>query len=164
MKYDNKEDIIQFTPQWKGERFDNGRPRVADDVIKRMESVALEEAWGVVQGAGYKHQYQGDWKVLPENKVLVGRAVTGVLVPQRPDLHDALLEYGHEKEGRIGFFNSWVIEVLQQDDVMVIDIRGREPGQYGGGAHPAGSGSVVRHPRRAAGRRRPQPGHLLPGL
>jgi regulator of RNase E activity RraA len=122
VKFDNKEDILQLTPQWKGDRFDNGRPRVPDDILKRIENVTTEEAWGVLWGSGYKHQFQDGWQVVPEGKVLVGRAVTGVMVPQRPDLHDVLLEYGHEEEGRIGFFNSWVIEILQQDDVMVIDM------------------------------------------
>ena len=134
MRYDNKEDIIQLTPQWKGERFENGRPRVPDDIIKRMKHVALEEAWGVCWGNGYKYQFQDEWKVIPEGAVLVGRAVTGVMVPQRPDLHDYLLEYGQKEEGRIGFFNSWVIETLVEDDVMVIDMFDKIfQGTYSGG-------------------------------
>ena len=134
MRFDNKEDIIQLTPQWKGDRFDNGRPRVPDDIIKRMEKIALEEAWGVLWGNDYKYQFQDDWTVIPEGKVLVGRAVTGVMVPRRPDLHDCLLEYGHEEEGRVGFFNSWVIETLQADDVLVIDMFDKIfQGTYSGG-------------------------------
>ena len=134
MRFDNKEDIIQLTPQWKGDRFDNGRPRVPDDIIKRMKHVALEEAWGVCWGNGYKYQFQDEWKVIPEGAVLVGRAVTGVMVPQRPDLHDYLLEYGQKEEGRIGFFNSWVIETLVEDDVMVIDMFDKIfQGTYSGG-------------------------------
>ena len=92
MKFDNKEDILQLTAHWQGDRFENGRPRVGDDILKRMQHVALEEAWGVLWGNGYKHQFQDEWKVVPEGKTLVGRAVTGVMVPQRPDLHDTLLE------------------------------------------------------------------------
>ena len=134
MKFDNPEDIVQLTPQWKGDRFDNGRPRVPDDILRRMEKVALEEAWGVLWSHGYKYQFQGDWKVIPEGKVLVGRAVTGVLVPQRPDLHEYLLEYGHKEEGRVGFFNSWVIETLVEDDVLVIDMFDKiYQGTYSGG-------------------------------
>jgi len=134
MRFDNKEDIIQLTPEWKGERFENGRPRVPDDIIKRMERVSTEEAWGVIWGKGYKHQFQGDWRVTNPGQVLVGRAVTGVLVPMRPDLHNYLLEYGQKEEGRIGFFNSWVIETLQRDDVLVIDIFDKVyEGTYSGG-------------------------------
>ena len=134
MKYDNREDILQLTPHWEGERDDNGRPRVSDDILKRMQHVALEEAWGVLWGHGYKHQFQDEWKVIPEDKVLVGRAVTGVMVPQRPDLHDTLLEYGQKEEGRVGFFNSWVIETLKPGDVMVIDMFDKIfQGTYSGG-------------------------------
>jgi len=122
MRFDNKEDIIQLTPLWKGERFENGRPKVPTDIIRRMERVTTEQAWGVIWGKGYKYQFEGNWKIVHPEKILVGRAVTGVMVPSRPDLHEYLLEYGQKEEGRIGFFNSWVIETLQEDDVMVIDM------------------------------------------
>ena len=125
MRFDNKEDIIQLTPLWKGERFEDGRPKVSDDILRRMEKVATEEAWAVLWREGYKHQFEGNWKVMHPSKVLVGRAVTAVMVPTRPDLHDCLLEYGHKEEGRIGFFNSWVIETLTEDDVMVVDMFGK---------------------------------------
>ena len=52
-------------------------------MLKRMQHVALEEAWGVLSGHGYNHQFQDEWKVIPEDKVLVGRAVTG-MVPSVP--------------------------------------------------------------------------------
>ena len=134
MRFDNREDIIQLTPKWEGDRFDNGRPRVPDDILRRLEKVALEEAWGVCWGNDYKYQYQDGWMVYPAGKSLVGRAVTGVMVPRRPDLHDYLLEYGQKEEGRAGFFNSWVIETLQKDDVMVIDMFEKIfQGTYSGG-------------------------------
>lgn len=134
MRFDNREDIIQLTPRWKGERFDDGRPRVSDDIIRRMEKVSTEEAWSVLWRKDYKHQFEGNWRIMHPHKVLVGRAVTAVMVPRRPDLHDCLLEYGHEKEGRIGFFNSWVIETLTEGDVMVVDLFGKiREGTFVGG-------------------------------
>lgn len=150
MRFDNKEDIIQLTPLWKGERFENGRPKVSDDILKRMEEVATEEAWSVLWRNGYKYQFEGEWKTIHTDKVLVGRAVTGVMVPRRPDLHDYLLEYGHREEGRIGFFNSWVIETLQEDDVMVVDMFAKVyEGTFSGGnlstavATRTGRGQVI---------------------
>lgn len=122
MRFDNSDDIRQLTSQWDGERFPNGRPKVPDDIIKRMEKVTTEEAWAVLWRHGYKYQFQGEWRVMHPDKILVGRAVTAVMVPMRPDLHEYLLEYGHKEEGRVGFFNSWVIETLQEDDVMVVDL------------------------------------------
>jgi regulator of RNase E activity RraA len=122
MKFNNREDIIQLTPLWTGERFPDGRPRVPDDILRRMQRVVTEEAWSVLWQHGYHFQFEGNWTQLRPEIVLVGRAVTGVFVPHRPDLHDYLMDYGHETEGRIGAMNSWVIETLVEDDVIVIDL------------------------------------------
>ena len=125
MKFGNREDIIQLTPLWEGERFPDGRPHVPDDMIRRMERVTCEEAWSVLRRNGYNFQFEGGWTRLHPDRVLVGRAVTGVFVPRRPDLHDALMAQGQENEGRIGEMNSWVIETLVKDDVVVIDLFGK---------------------------------------
>ena len=37
----SKEELIEYTPEWKGERFEDGRPRVADDIIERMKNVTI---------------------------------------------------------------------------------------------------------------------------
>lgn len=122
MKYSNRDDIIQLTPLWTGDRFDDGRPRVPDDIIKRMEKVSTEEAWSVLWNSGFKYQFEGNWKMVHSDKVLVGRAVTAVMMPTRPDLSDYLLEYGQKEEGRHGFFNVWVVDSLVDNDVMVVDM------------------------------------------
>lgn len=122
MKFDCAEDIIQLTPLWKGERFEDGRPKVPTDVLRRMRNITLEEAWGPLWSKGYKYQFQGDFKIVHPDQKLVGRAVTSVMVPMRPDLHETLLNYGHEKEGRRGFFNQWVIDTCVEDDVVVVDL------------------------------------------
>ncbi|MBD3181353.1 RraA family protein [Candidatus Poribacteria bacterium] len=151
MKFDNREDIIQLTPLWEGERFPNGRPKVPGEVLRRMEKITLEEAWGPLWGRGYKYQFQGDFKMIHPNKILVGRAVTAVMVPMRPDLNDYLLKYGQEKEGRKGYFNAWVVDSLQEDDVLVVDLFDKIfQGTYVGGnlstavaAHTKRGGSVI---------------------
>ena len=122
MKFNNREDIIQLTPLWEGERFEDGRPKVADDIIRRMERVTMEEAWSVLWRHDYHFQFEGGWYRLHPHRKVVGRAVTGVFVPHRPDLHDYLMDYGHNEEGRIGAMNSWVIETLRENDVIVIDL------------------------------------------
>lgn len=122
MKFDHAEDIVQLTPLWKGERFPNGRPKVPDDILRRMCNITLEEAWGPLWQRGYHFQFEGDFKIIHEQQVMVGRAVTAVMVPKRPDLHDTLLQYGHEQEGRQGFFNQWVVDQLVEDDVIVVDM------------------------------------------
>ncbi|TDY45295.1 regulator of RNase E activity RraA [Alicyclobacillus sacchari] len=122
MKFNDRDDIIQLTPLWQGERFDDGRPRVPDDILRRMERITNEEAWAVLERNGYRYQFEGNLRMVHPNKVLVGRAVTAVMVPKRPDLHDYLLEYGQKVEGRKGFFNVWVIDTLVEDDVIVVDM------------------------------------------
>lgn len=122
MKFNNREDIIQLTPLWRGDRFDDGRPRVPDDIVRRMKYCTTEEAWGYAWEKGYKFQWEGNWFMPHPEQVLVGRAVTAVFVPHRPDLHDSLMEYGQKTEKRIGAMNSWVIQTLRKDDVVVVDL------------------------------------------
>jgi len=125
--FSNRDDVIRITPEWKGERFPDGRPRVPDEIIYRLRAlkVVTEEAWSVLWNHGYERQFEGNWINLRPDRIMVGRAVTATFVPHRPDLHDYLMHYGHEQEGRIGAMNSWVIETLQRDDVPVIDLFGK---------------------------------------
>jgi len=150
VKFNNREDIIQLTPLWKGERFADGRPRVSDDTLRGMRKVTTEEAWSVLWSKGYQYQFEGNWLNLHPDETLVGRAVTGVFMPTRPDLHDCLMDYGHNQEGRIGAMNSWVIETLVKDDCIVIDLFGKIfQGTYSGGnlstaiATRTGRGQVI---------------------
>ena len=46
------EDVIKYTPDWHGDRFPDGRPKVPDDVLDRMQRVTLEEAWAVLPQNG----------------------------------------------------------------------------------------------------------------
>jgi regulator of RNase E activity RraA len=122
MRFDNTDDVIQLSPDWKGERFSDGRPRVPDNILRRFEAITTEEAWGVLWNHGYKYQFEGGLKTVQPGKIMVGRALTGVMVPKRPDLDTYLLDYGHNAEGRKGFFNSWPLQMLQEDDILVIDL------------------------------------------
>ena len=54
-------DVIKYTPEWHGERFEDGRPKVPDDILDRMKRVTLEEAWVVLQQNGFTHQYEDGW-------------------------------------------------------------------------------------------------------
>ena len=39
-----REQLIEYTPDWKGERFADGRPKVPDAILDRMKNTTLEEA------------------------------------------------------------------------------------------------------------------------
>ena len=124
MKLINKENILEITKEWDGERFPDGRPRVPDDILKRMKKITTEQAWGVLQGSEYRFQFAGDWMNLHPDRVLVGRAVTCMFVPTRPDLNSAVEAQG-KKEERIGGQNSWVIDTLVENDAIVVDLFGK---------------------------------------
>src|SRR5688572_4712161 len=81
-----RQHLIEYTPDWKGERFPDGRPKVPDAILDRMKHVTLEEAWAVVTSAGFSHQYEDSWVSIHPGQVLVGRALTSQWLPGRPDI------------------------------------------------------------------------------
>lgn len=116
-----RDDVIKYTPDWKGERFPDGRPKVADSVLDRMKNVTLEEAWAVLQGAGFMHQYEDGWMTIHPDKVLVGRALTSVWMPGRPDVQKVIEDQQVAENHRIGGMNAWPVDMLQPRDVYVSD-------------------------------------------
>jgi regulator of RNase E activity RraA len=116
----SKEELIALTPEWKGERFPDGRPKVPDDIIRRMKPVTIEEAWAIINGAGYRYQIADGWgQIINPDSVLVGRAYTTTFMPGRPDVWKAIDSMG-KKEGRLSQ-NVWAVEQLQKGDVYVAD-------------------------------------------
>ncbi|HYK44234.1 MAG TPA: RraA family protein [Parafilimonas sp.] len=118
------EQIKALTPDWQGERFPDGRPRVSDKILDRLKDVALEEAWGILRNKGYQNQYEGEWMVLNPDSVMTGRVVTAQYMPLRPDV-DKLIRDKGKSEGRIGNTNSWPIDVLKDGDIYVADSYGK---------------------------------------
>lgn len=117
----SKEDMLALTPNWKGERFENGRPKVPDELLKRLKLVTLEEAWAVLRNENYKYNYEDGWQTINPDSVLVGRAVTATFMPGRPDLQKVIDDRGLTKEGRLKAQNTWPIEILIKGDVYVAD-------------------------------------------
>ncbi len=115
-----RELLIKYTPDWKGERFEDGRPKVPDDILQRMKLVTLEEAWAQLRTAGFNHAYADGWLVIHPEKVLVGRALTAQWLPGRPDIERVIEEQG-KKDGRVGGTNAWPVDMLQPGDVYVCD-------------------------------------------
>lgn len=125
MVFNTPEGIAALTPNSQVERFPDGRPRVPDDLVERMKLVTSEEAWSVLERRHhYCFQFAGTWTNLHPDRVLVGRAVTAMYVPHRPDLHELVQQRG-QAEGRIGGQNSWIIDTLQEHDVLVVDLFGK---------------------------------------
>ena len=120
----SKEQRIEFTPEWHGDRFPDGRPNVPNSVLARLKDVTADEAWDVLQDTGYKNQFEGGWKLINSGERLVGRVVTAVFMPQRPDV-DSMIRANGRKENRIGDENSWIIDILKPGDVLVVDLFGK---------------------------------------
>ena len=124
MRFSAREDVLSITPLNPFNRFDDGRPKVPDDLIERMKLVTAEEAWLVLTKHGYNYQFEGNWVNLHPDRVLVGRALTATMVPLRPDLDDVVRAQG-EREGRHGSQNNWVIHTVGENDVVVVNLFGK---------------------------------------
>lgn len=118
------EQIKGYTPEWKGERFPDGRPKVSDKLLERLKKVHLEEAWGILRNKGYQNQFEGDWMVEHPDSVMTGRVVTAQYMPLRPDMDKIIKDIG-KTEKRIGATNSWPIDVLKDGDIYVADSYGK---------------------------------------
>src|SRR6476619_7772874 len=87
--------------------------------MKRMKSVSVEEAWAVMKNEGYGYQVAEGWEMINPYSVLVGRAVTAMFMPARPDVWKAIDSAG-KKEGKRGQ-NTWAVDLLVKGDVYVAD-------------------------------------------
>ena len=123
----SREQIIAITSLWQGERFPDGRPKVADEWLERLRKVAIEPAWSVLCNRGYENQFEGSWTVLnPDGDIqMTGRVVTAQYMPFRPDM-DTWVKAQGKAEGRANPpTNSWPIDVLQNGDFYVADSYGK---------------------------------------
>ena len=118
--------IKALTPEWKGERFPDGRPKVSDAILERLKNISIEEAWGVLRNKGFYNQFEGDWTIIHPEEAMTGRVVTAQYMPLRPDLEKYVKEQGKkENRSQKGGTNSWPIDVLVPGDVYVADGYGK---------------------------------------
>jgi len=118
--------IKALTPEWKGERLPDGRPKVSDSMLERLKNISLEEAWGALRNKGYLNQFEGDWTIIWPDQPMAGRVVTAQYMPLRPDLENFVKARGKlENRAQQGGTNSWPIDVLVDGDVYVADSYGK---------------------------------------
>ncbi len=122
----SSEYIKALTPEWKGERFADGRPKVPDAILERLKNISIEEAWGVLRNKGFMNQFEGNWTIIKPDEVMTGRVVTAQYMPLRPDLEKYIKEQGKlENRSQQGGTNSWPIDILTTGDVYVADGYGK---------------------------------------
>jgi regulator of RNase E activity RraA len=119
--FSSREDVEYMTPEWEGERMEDGRPKVSDDLLERMRKLTMEEVWGCAWGLSYEFQIETRLKATHSTrKPLVGRALTIQCLPTRPDLNKITkkesLTFGFE-----GDYNKSAVGRLVKNDVMVVD-------------------------------------------
>jgi regulator of RNase E activity RraA len=120
----NREQILFYTPDWKGDRFADGRPKLPDDLLTRALDVSIEDVWDYVRAQGYVNQFEAGFQALHPDKPFAGRALTAQFIPRRPDMAAAVAAEG-KAEGRVSGTNSWVINELKMGDTMVVDGYGK---------------------------------------
>lgn len=121
-----KEELIFLTSAWKGERFLDGRPRIADNLLERAKHIMIDDAWTVLKNEGYLNQFEGNWKIVNDIP-MTGRAITAMYLPSRPDVEKNIKERG-SAQGRKGNTNSWPIDILTKGDMYIADAYGKISG------------------------------------
>jgi 4-hydroxy-4-methyl-2-oxoglutarate aldolase len=123
----SREQLIEYTKQNPFERSADGRPKVPDDLLKKLEDVSAEEVWTVLARHNYNNQFEGHWQILHPEKHLVGRAVTAQFMPFREDVNTVAEEKANGS-GPKRNANQRVIDSLQNGDTIVVDLYGKEEG------------------------------------
>lgn len=121
-----REQLIELTAKSPFERFDDGRPKVPDGLLEKVKGLTAEDVYGVLNGARFTNQFEGNWRILHPGRKLAGRAVTAQFMPLRPDVAE-VLESRAKAQGRRNN-NQRVIDMLGPGDVLVVDLFGKIEG------------------------------------
>lgn len=119
-----REQLIEYTTQNPFPRFEDGRPKVPDNLLEKCKDLSAEEVWAVLPGEKYRNQYEGNWMIVHPERRLVGRAVTAQFMPERPDVSGPS-EAKAVAKGLGHNANQRVIDTLQPGDVLVVDLFGK---------------------------------------
>ncbi len=118
-----REQMMKYTAQNPYGRFEDGRPKVPDEILEKLKAMSAEEVLGIVR-RGYPNQYVDGFKILSPGKVMVGRAMTLQLMPSRPDIADVDQKEWTAKGNKLRLSHQTAIDMLQKGDVFVVDAFG----------------------------------------
>ena len=119
-----REQMLKYTAKNPFERFEDGRPKVPDNLLEQMKGLSAEEIFTILPGAKFPNQYEGNWRLLHPGRKLIGRAVTAQFMPLRPDVSE-VSEAEAIARGLGRNSNQRVIDMLQTGDVVVVDLFGK---------------------------------------
>jgi hypothetical protein len=87
------------------------RPRLPDSLLARARNINIDDAWTVLKNEGYLNQYEGGWKTVNQDEPVIGRAVTAMFMPSRPDV-EKIIKDGHLQRRQERNTNSWPLKHL----------------------------------------------------
>jgi 4-hydroxy-4-methyl-2-oxoglutarate aldolase len=125
----SREQMVKYTAANPYARFEDGRPKVPDEVLQKVKDLSIEEVWSVLhEKEGFQRQYAGEgWRIMHPDKKLVGRAVTLQFMPARADLQ-VPADPNTGKAGPHIAPHQLFIDSLQSGDVPVVDLYGKIEG------------------------------------
>jgi 4-hydroxy-4-methyl-2-oxoglutarate aldolase len=126
----SKDQIVEHTKAWTGERLADGRPKVSDEWLTRAKGISQEEITipgGRGGGGGGYSQFEGDFKVLHPEMKMAGRVFTMSFMPARADLDTLILGKAKDR-GVQNLNNQYALDMLQPGDVLVVDLFGKKEG------------------------------------
>ena len=121
------EQLIKYTNKNPYDRFPDGRPKVPDEMLKRMKALIAEEVQAALPGQDFPNQYvsRDGWKVLQPEQKMVGRVFTVQFMPTRGDIADVDAADAKAK-GTSPARNQTAIDQLGPGDVIVADVFGAD--------------------------------------
>ena len=120
------EQMIKYTSKNPYDRLPDGRPKVPDEVLKKLNDMSSEEV--MIGRTGFTNQFVDSLQVLNPGKKLIGRAFTLKLSPTRPDVADIDAAEWKARGNTKPLNHQTAIDMLQPGDVLVVDASGlKEP-------------------------------------
>lgn len=129
------ETIKALTPEWTGERYPDGRPKVPEALLERLKSCSFEEVQGFLRGKGYHNVfenfaslYENGWTIIHPDRIMTGRAVTAQFMPLRPDFNNFVQAQAKIEGTHTPVTNYAPILRLSEGDIYVADSYGKMEG------------------------------------
>ena len=126
--------MVKYTAKNPYDRFPDGRPKVPDDLLIQLQGMSSEELMGAVgpanPGGVGSSLFTKDWQILHPSRKLIGRAVTLLLMPARPEVADVIAADWKKEGHTANLSHQSALDILQPGDVIVIDAGG---GCFAGG-------------------------------
>ena len=120
--------MIKYTAQNPYDRFSDGRPKVPDALLGKLQDMSSEEVMGAGRATGPagsgSSQYTDGWQVLHPGNKLIGRAVTLLLMPTRAEVSDVDAAEWKKQGNTTSLSHQSALDILQPGDVIVIDAGG----------------------------------------